>query len=76
MKETNWTKIDVKLAANCFDGNNDVDDGEDSEWMDEDAGWKKTLVTILVPFHHRTKHPGPQQYVIGNSYHCSLVSVI
>jgi hypothetical protein len=44
--------------------------------MDEDAGWKKTPITISVPFHNRNQHPGPKDYVVGELYHRSLVAVI
>jgi len=73
VRQTNWTKIDSKLAANHFDGS---EDEEEAEWMDKDVGWSRTPITISVPFHHRTKHPGPQDYRVGDLYHRSLVSVI
>jgi Plavaka transposase len=71
VRQTNWPKIDSKLAANIFDGRE-----EEAEWMDEDAGWVRTPITISVPFHHRTKNPGPQDYHVGDLYHRSFVSVI
>jgi hypothetical protein len=73
VRQTNWAEVDSKLAANDFDG---IDDEETAVWMDEDAGWKRTPITISVPFHHRTKNSGPQDYVAGDLYHRSLVSVI
>jgi len=73
VRQTNWAKIDSKLAANIFDGS---DDEEDAEWMDEDAGWVRTPITISVPFHHRTKRPGPRDYHVGDLYHRPFVSVI
>jgi hypothetical protein len=71
---TRWKEIDHILGVNDFD-EDEVGD-EDAEWLDEDAGWKKTTVSISVPFHHRMKRPGPQEYIIGDLYHRSLVSVI
>jgi hypothetical protein len=44
--------------------------------MDEDAGWKRTQITITVPFHNRAKAPGPKKYLVGDLYHCSLVDII
>jgi hypothetical protein len=73
VRQTDWVKIDSKLAANHFDGS---DDKEEAEWMDEDAGWIKTLITISVPFHSKMKNPGPQDYYVGDLYHRSFVSVI
>jgi hypothetical protein len=72
VRQTNWAKIDSKLAANDFDGNKD----DEAEWMDEDAGWIRTPITISVPFHNRTRNPGPQDYYVGDLYHRSFVSVI
>jgi hypothetical protein len=53
-----------------------MDDDGDAEWMDEDAGWKKTPVYISVPFHSRLKNPGPKEYLVGDFHHRSFVSVI
>lgn len=71
---TKWREIDKALGKNPFD-ESENDDGE-TEWMDEDAGWRKTPIHISVPFHHRMRNPGPKDYVVGDLYHRSLVSVI
>jgi hypothetical protein len=73
VRQTNWAKVDSKLASNNFD---ESQDEEQAEWMDEDAGWTRTPITISVPFHSRTKVPGPQDYHVGDLYHRSFVSVI
>ena len=73
VRQTNWKKLNSRLAANDFDGSMDE---EDAEWMDEDAGWIRTPITISVPFHRRTKIPGPQDYYVGDLYHQSFVAVI
>jgi hypothetical protein len=73
IRHTRWNQINTSLASNDFDGN---DGTGDPVWLDEDAGWKKTPITIPVPFHHRTKSPGTRSYVVGNLHHRSLVSVI
>lgn len=70
VKSTNWTTIDTALVSS------ERDEVEDGEWMDVDAGWSKTPISISVPFHSRTAHPGPQAYTGGNLYHRSLVNVI
>jgi len=69
---TDWRLVDTKLAVNDFD--QPMDDG--TGWMDEDAGWKRTPVSISVPFHRRARQPGPQNFLVGDFYHRSLVSVI
>jgi Plavaka transposase len=80
VRHTQWSKIDVKLGGNDFDREEGVDkelvDVVDAEWMDEDAGWKKTPIVISVPFHSKTKEPGPKEFVAGDLYHRSFVSVI
>jgi hypothetical protein len=71
IRHTNWSEINSKLAANDFDA-----DPNPEEWLDEDAGWQRTSITITVPFHRRAKHPGPRCHTIIELYHRSLVSVI
>jgi len=73
VRDTQWNKIDSKLGMNNFDQENTADE----EWLDEDAGWKKTPVRISVPFAKRqTKTPGPRDFIVGDLYHRSFVSVI
>jgi hypothetical protein len=88
VRHKKWAKIDALLAKNDFDADGDRhqvihgcvteegDDLADSGWMDEDPGWQKTPVSISVPFHSRLKNPGPKEYLVGDLYHQSLVSVI
>lgn len=79
VQHTKWGKIDNILARNNFDMSGDgftSTDNDLEEWMDEDAGWQKTPITISVPFHHRWKRPGPQDFLVGDLYHRSFVSVI
>jgi hypothetical protein len=72
IRDVQWGKLNDALAS-------------DSEWIDDDevkqAGWEKTPITILVPFQrHRNSdsdtNPSSREYVLGNFYHRSLVSVI
>lgn len=70
VRNTKWTTIDTLL------GSNEIDETEDREWTDVDAGWIKTPIKISVPFHNRTSHPGPQPYAGGDLYHRSLIDVI
>ncbi|KAG2055216.1 hypothetical protein BDR06DRAFT_1007124 [Suillus hirtellus] len=51
-------------------------DEEGDEWEDEDAGWRKTQVTIKVPFSQTTAQPGAWPYVAAELYHRPLISVI
>jgi hypothetical protein len=83
VRGTKWRKIDGILARNEFDGmdnrskaSNVGDNDGDVEWIDEDAGWKRTSISISVPFHSRLKHPGPKEYLVGDLYHRSFISVI
>lgn len=70
VQNTRWTNINMLL------GSSEIDETEDGEWTDVDAGWMKTPIKISVPFHSRTPHPGPQAYIGGNLYHRSLIDVI
>ncbi|KAG1835090.1 hypothetical protein EV424DRAFT_1309386, partial [Suillus variegatus] len=69
VNSTPWTKINSQLGSNEYD-----EDGE--EWEDEDAGWKKTPVSIQVPFSHMTETPGPRMYQAANLYHHSLMAIL
>jgi hypothetical protein len=69
VRHTKWDKINTILGDN-------VDDNVAGEWIDEDAGWKKTRIQISVPFHHRMEDPGPRNFVAAELYHRSLVEVI
>ncbi|KIM75847.1 hypothetical protein PILCRDRAFT_98847 [Piloderma croceum F 1598] len=71
IRDVNWDRINKELGT---------DDG-DGEWLDEDAGWERTPVTISVPYQsHRgiqsKPDAGPRNYVVEDFYHRSLVSVI
>jgi len=70
IRDVNWHKINNVLGSE-----------DEWEWMDGDAGWTRTPVTITVPYQRRRGVPceplaGPRGYVIGDFYHRSLVSVI
>ncbi|KIJ57629.1 hypothetical protein HYDPIDRAFT_74887, partial [Hydnomerulius pinastri MD-312] len=67
---TKWAAIDCEL------GNNDPSFVDLAEWLDDDAGWKRTTITISVPFPRCSVHPGPKNYTVTDFYCCSLVSVI
>jgi hypothetical protein len=69
VRDTKWSNIFAKLGDSATD---DVD----GEWLDVDAGWKKTKVEITVPFHRRMKVPGTAKFVAAELYHRSLVDVI
>jgi hypothetical protein len=66
---TRWKSINSTLGVNEYD-----EDGE--EWQDEDAGWKRTPVSIEVPFSRTTDTPGPRMYQAAHLYHRSLVAVL
>jgi hypothetical protein len=68
IQDTHWDKANQLLA-------------DDEVWIDQDAGWTKTEVSILVPFQPRRgavsdPDAGPKQYVVGDFYHRNLVDVI
>jgi hypothetical protein len=67
VRHTKWGKINDILASS---------EAESEQWLDTDAGWKKTQVKISVPFHRRTSNPGPQHYVCADLHHRSLIDII
>lgn len=73
VRHTPWAKINTSLVGGLF--NKTDANSDEPEWLDED-GWHRTPIQISVPFHSRTKNPGPKPYTIGDLYHRSLVSVI
>lgn len=59
VRNVNWKDVDAKLAQDDF-----------SE--EEDTGWTRTPVTILVPAQHHRKSSSqsiPQDFVLGDFYH-------
>lgn len=70
VSSTRWKKINFQLGANEYDG------GDGEEWEDEDAGWKRTPVSIEVPFPRTTEIPGTRLYRTADLYHRSLVAVL
>lgn len=69
VRNTHWDKINSQLGASA-------NDEEGEEWEDEDVGWRKTQVTIEVPFSRTTAQPGARPYVAADLYHRPLISVI
>jgi hypothetical protein len=70
VREVNWDKVNNLLATD-----------EEGEWVDEDAGWVRTLVTISIPYQPRRgqlsdPQAGPRNYVVDDFYHRSLVSIM
>lgn len=71
IKTANWSLIHSELGT---------DDGE-ADWLDEDAGWTHTSVTLSVPYQSRRgvlsgSGSAPGNYTINDFYHRKLVSVI
>jgi hypothetical protein len=71
VQNVNWDQINRELGT----------DDDDKEWLNEDAGWTRTSVTISVPFQSRrgissSPGAGPKNYTVNDFYHRSLVSII
>jgi hypothetical protein len=75
VQNTSWNKIDNILGQNDFDHSGQSTD-RNEDWIDEDAGWHKTPITISVPFHGGAKASGPRDFLVGDLYHRSFVAVI
>jgi hypothetical protein len=66
IRNTKWDHLNHTLA-------------DDDGWMEEDAGWEKTQVSITVPFQMRrnaTADGTPREFVVGDFYHRSIVSIV
>ncbi|KAG1770606.1 hypothetical protein EV702DRAFT_977935, partial [Suillus placidus] len=70
VSSTHWKNINSILGANEYD------EGDKDEWHDKDAEWKRTPVSIEVPFSCTTEIPGPRVYEAAHLYHRSLVAVL
>jgi Plavaka transposase len=71
IRNVNWDQINKVLGT----------DQDTGEWLEEDAGWTKTPVTISVPYQSRRGIPsdpgaGPRNYTVDDFHHRSLVSII
>lgn len=72
IRQTQWSHIDKCLGGNDFE----EDVGNEWEWEDVSAGWRKTQISIDVPFNSTTMTPGSKSEPVGDLYHRSIVSVI
>lgn len=67
VQSTNWANINTQLAINDWD---------EGEWVDEDAGWQQSTVTVRIPFDSRTAVPGPKDYTVSDFYHRPIIPII
>jgi hypothetical protein len=70
VRDIQWDRINKELATD-----------DEGEWLDEDAGWTRTPISVSVPYQPRRGVPSepeasPQNYVVGDLYHRKLVSII
>lgn len=76
VKDTKWDKMNKILGQNDFDkGAAPADDSPLANGA-EDAGWRKKTISIQVPFHRRSKSPGPKEFQVGDFYYRSLIAVL
>lgn len=75
IQQTKWDKMHQVLRHNDFD-NDDRQKDNLFEGASMDTSWQKTPITITVPFNHSAKDPGPKEFLVGDFYHWSIVSVI
>lgn len=76
VKDTKWDKMNDILGANDFDKSGPACDSSPLADGAQDAGWRKKAITITVPFHRRSKSPGPKDFLVGDFYYRSLVEVL
>lgn len=70
LQDVRWDYINAELGSENA-----------GEWLDEDAGWQCTPISLSVPYQiRRGEQPapdvGPKNYVVGDFYHRNLTSVI
>ena len=70
IRDAKWDNINRTLGSD-----------NPEEWLDSDAGWRNSSVSITVPYQFRrgvVPDPlaGPQEFTMTGFYHRSLVSVI
>ena len=72
IQDTKWRSIDHVLGTLATD----EDLAQSTEWLDNDAGWMCTTVTISAPFPQQSANPGSKNYSVPDFYRCSLISII
>ena len=72
IRNTKWASIDRTLGSLTTDG----DPKCSTEWLDDEAGWTRTSITISVPFSRRSANPGPTNYCVSDFYRRLLLSII
>lgn len=75
IRKTNWPEIHNILGRNIFDSAESVPQ-EQEEWEDADAGWRKSPITIGVPFHGHSDAPGVHDFPVGDLYYRRLIDII
>lgn len=70
IQNVQWDKINEELSRNDI-----------GEWLDEDAGWKSTPISLSIPYQARRGEQcdpgaGPRNFVVGDFYYRSLTSII
>ena len=70
---TKWHAINGQLGKNEYDDVDAIDEAE--VWLD-DAGWRKSPISISVPFHKRAQTPGAKDFFVGYFHHRSITAVI
>lgn len=70
LKMVNWSAINQELGAE-----------EVGDWLDDNAGWKRTPVSIAVPYQRCRGVPaspvaGPRTFIVEDFYHCDILSVL
>ncbi|KIJ10418.1 hypothetical protein PAXINDRAFT_16573 [Paxillus involutus ATCC 200175] len=69
IQNTRWSKIDQILGQLGA-----VESGSsEQEWLNCDAGWKSTSVTISVPFPQCSLCPGPKDHTLSDFYQISCL---
>ena len=63
-----WSRIDSVLSQSN-------DKGSSHEWEDK-SRWKRSSVTISIPFQFNWNNPGPKEFIVHDFHHRSILSIL
>lgn len=68
-------QVDWRAAFKALGSNREDLNEADASWIQDD-GWKRTPISIDIPFHKHMKEPGTKPFPVGVFHHRSIISII
>lgn len=75
VRSTSWSRIDKVLGTGTHDPVLQQN-GSYPQWLDTDAGWRRSPIEVEVPFHRLSEARQPVQHIVADLHHRPLVSII